>query len=897
VHEGDGRSPSWRRYLSFWTSNRASEVDAELEFHIASRVEELTLEGLSPIEARQRALDEFGDYATVRGQVRSLDESDARRQSLIDKLSLIGSDVRYALRSLRKAPGFTAVIVITLTLGIGLNSTIFSLVNAYLFRPLRLPNAERLIVIGNTQPLLQQPHELPWRDLQAYRGLHAVFEDLVGLVSTTESLNEKDRTERIWVERTTGNYFSALHIPLALGRGYDEGASGLAEKVIVLSHEFWRRRFNADSLVIGRSVQISGAPYTIIGVGAPSFVGLAPMLRSDGWAPIDESPAGLAALLKPNGTWFNIIGLLRPHVTVPQAATALRARAKELQVEFPATNKDVEPVIVLETHARPVLAIAGPVPLMAAVLLGLTLMVLAVACANVASLLLARGTVRHREFALRSALGASRSRLAREALMEAAILSLAGSIGAIALALWSTARLSGIRMATDVPLLFDLSPDWRVLAFTLGAALLTILMAGLVPALRNAGAAPQDALVAGGRSATDRGQQRMRSIIVVGQIAVSVVVLISAGLLARSMQAAEGMSLGFTTDHLLMAQYDLEAPSFDSIRAKAFHRDLLMRARELPGVRSAALAARIPFGYSNVAQQIDADQKTRDLPDGGLLVFDNVVSTEYFRTAGPPIVHGREFTEADNAAAARVAVINEVLASRLWPGEDAIGKTFRIRSDSQEFRVVGIARGAQYMFLGEPPRPFFWKPLAQERRTQMFLEIATSGAPETLVLPVQKIFRELNPNVPIFEVRSMEEHLRNGRAMFAVRLGAVFAATFALLALTLAAVGVYGLVSYSVSHRTREIGIRIAVGATVTKVLTLVLRQALTLAGLGVVIGAVAALWATHVMSSLLFGVRSNDPLTFVVGALVFAGICALASWLPARRAASMDPVRALRAD
>ncbi len=872
-------------------------MDTELEFHIASRVEELTLEGLSPVDARRKALAEFGDYAAFRREVQSLEESHARRQSLLEKLGLIASDVRYAFRSLRKAPGFSAVIVVTLSLGIGLNSTIFSLVNAYLFRPLALPNAERLIVVGNTSPLLQQPHELPWRDLQAYRGLHAVFDDLVGLVSRTESLNENGRTERIWVERTTGNYFTALHIPLALGRGYDEAASGRAERVIVLSHEFWRSRFNADSLVVGHSVRISGEVYAIIGVGAATFSGLAPMLRSDGWAPLDESPAGVAALLKPNGDWLNVIGLLRERVTMSTAKTALRARAADLQKAFPATNKDVEPIIAPETRARPVLAIAGPVPLMAGVLLGLTLMVLTVACANVASLLLARGTVRHREFALRSALGASKARLAREALMEAAILSLAGSIGAVALAKWSTARLAGIRLATDAPLLFDLRPDWRVFAFTLGAALLTVLFAGLVPALRNAGAAPQDALVGGGRSVTDRAQQRLRSVIVAGQIAVSVVVLISAGLLARSMQAAQGMALGFTTDRLLMAQYDLSLSNYDSVRAKAFHRDVLERARALPGVRSAALAARIPFGYSNNAEQVEADQRVRDLPEGGLMVFQNVVSTDYFRSAGPPIVRGREFTDADNATGARVAVINDALAARLWPGEDPLGKTFRIPADSQSLRVVGVAGSAQYMWLGEPARPFFWKAHAQERRVSMFVEIATAGAPESLVLSVRKMFRELDPNVPVFEVRSMKDHLRNGRAMFAVRLGAVFAASFALLALTLAAVGVYGLVSYSVSRRTHEIGIRMAVGATVTNVLTLVLRQGLTVAGLGVVAGAAAAFGATRVMSSLLYGVESHDPLSFVVGTLVLAAICALASWLPARRAASVDPVRTLRAD
>jgi predicted permease len=888
------RTPAWRRYLRFWRADAAADVDAELEFHVESRIEELTQQGRTPADARRTALAEFGDYTSVRREVQMLEQSFERRREITEWISDMARDTRYAVRSLSRAPGLAIVIVLTLSLGIGLNSTIFSLVNAYLFRPAPLPAAERLIVIGNTSPLLQQPHEVPYRDLQAYRELGTVFESLAGTVLYTESMNQGDRTERVWVEHTTGNYFSALQAPIALGRGYTEEASGRGERLVVLSHEFWSRRFAADSSIIGRVLRIEGEARTVIGVAGPTFHGLAPMIRSDAWSPLDESAAAQRQLMSPDGDWFNVYGILREGASLAQARTALRDRAQQLQREYPTTNKDVEPVIVPETRARPVITIAGPLPLMAAVLLSLTIMVLVVACANVASLLLARGTTRHRELAVRAALGASRWRLTRQALIESAILSVAGALGAVALARWSTMALAGFRLATDAPLLFDFTADWRVFAFTLGAALATTFLAGLIPALRNAKASPQAALVAGGRSATDRAQQRLRSTIVVAQIAVSAVVVIAAGLFARSMQAAENMQLGFKTQQLLMAQFDLSLSGYDSTRSRAFQRELLTRARTLPGVERAVLAARVPFGYSNNSQRVLTESPRSDAPDGQL-IFQNVVSPEYFGAAGPSIVRGREFTEADDETSPHVAVINEAMANALWPNPDAIGKVFRIPSEKEELRVIGIARTAKYMFLGEPPRPFFWTALAQHPRSNAFLEITTNGAPESFIPAVRRIVRELDANIPLFEVRSMTDHHRNGRAMIAVRLGALFGGAFAILALALATVGLYGLVSYSVSHRTREIGIRIAVGANMGSVVGLVLRQGVALTVLGVVLGVAAALAVTRFMASLLYGVQPYDLVTFVLGPAVLVIVSVLASWLPAHRAARMDPVGALR--
>lgn len=890
--------PVWRRYLRFWRSDPVADVDAELEFHLDSRIEELVQQGWSDADARRAALREFGDYGSVRREVQMLEQSFERRRAITERLRDLARDTRYALRSLTRSPGLSIVIVLTLSLGIGLNSTMFSLVNAYLFRPQNVPGAERLVVMGNTSPLLQEPHEVPYRDLQAYRELRNVFENLTGTATSTESFDQGDRTERLWTERTLGNYFSTLRAPMALGRVYTEETSARAEQVIVVSYDFWLRRLGGDSSIIGRTLRIDGHPRTVIGVTARGFHGFAPMMRSDAWSPIDESPAARRQLMATtDGDWFNTYGILRPGVSIAQARAAIRERARQLQQQYPSTNKNVEPVVVPETRARPVITVASPIPIMAAVVLSLALMVLVVACANVASLLLARGTAKHREHAVRAALGASRWRLTRHAILETAILSVAGAIGAAGLAYWSTTALAHIRLAMDAPIYFDFTPDWRVFAFTLVTALATTVLAGLAPALRNASAAPQTALVAGGRSATDRAQQRLRSIIVVGQIAVSAIVVIAAGLFARSMQAAQHMQLGFRTEKLLMAQFDLTGLSgYDTTRARAFEREVLIRVRALPGVERAALASRIPLGYNNNAQRVLTESSQRDNPDGEY-VFQNSVSPQYFATAGPTIVRGREFTESDDATSPHVAVVNEVMARELWPNQDPIGKVLRVPGENEELRVIGIARNATYMMLGEPPRKFFWTARAQHGNMSPYLEVVTSGAPETLVPAVRKVVRDLDTNVPLFEVRSMTDHLRNGRAMFAIRLGAMFGGSFALLALALATVGLYGLVSYSVSHRTREIGIRIAVGANVRDVIGLVVRQGLTLALAGVVLGVVAALAVTHLMSSLLYAVDSRDPLTFVFGPLVLALVSVAASLLPAWKAAAMDPVRALRLD
>jgi predicted permease len=683
-----------------------------------------------------------------------------------------------------------------------------------------------------------------------------------------------------------------------LGRGYGDDESARAARVIVLSHEYWQRRFSSDSSIVGRTIRIDGNEHVVLGVAGAGFRGFAPMISSDGWVPIDESPAAQRTRLGNRGNnWLNVVGVLAPGVSLKTARAAVSARAAELRREYPETNRNLDAVVVPETRARPVLAIAQPVPLIAAVLMSLTMLVLVIACANIANLLLARGTVRQHEHAIRAALGASRWRLVRQSLVEVALLSLAGGFGALLVAHWTAAWLSGLRIATDAPVFFEFGTDWRVFVFTLAIALATTLLAGLLPALRSGRVSPQAALGTSSRVGADRQQHRLRSMLVVVQIAVSVLVMVCAGLFVRSMSAAQSMDLGFRTHGVLLAAFDAGLVRYDSLRTVTFQRELLDRVQRMPGVEGAAYAGGIPFGYNNTTARVVTDRGDETLPDDGLTVFHTVVSPDHFRVVGPALVSGRAFTAGDDATAPVVAVINGAMARRLWPGADPLGKHFRNPDSNRDYEVVGVVADSKYMFLGEAPRPFFWRSLGQAYREQLFIEIAAQGDPKALERSVRAIARDLDPDLPLFDVRTMDEHLRNGRALFAVRIGAMFGGAFALLALSLAAVGVYGVVSYSVSHRTREIGIRIALGALTSSVVRLIVRQGMTLAAIGVLLGVVFAFLATRLMATLLYGVRPSDPVAFGVAVIVLVGVAVGASWVPARRAARLDPVRALRSE
>jgi predicted permease len=582
-------------------------------------------------------------------------------------------------------------------------------------------------------------------------------------------------------------------------------------------------------------------------------------------------------------------------VSVAQARAASVALGERLTREYPATNAGTGVVVVAEQRARPHLFLSSYTLPVAAVFMTLSGLVLLVACANVAGLLLSRTASRERELAVRAALGAGRGRIVRLLLIESLLLGTVGGAVALLIASWCAAAFGGLHFAVDAPIRFDVQPDIRVFTFTLALALGAGVLAGLAPALRGAAANLSDALRSGAR-AGGPVRQRLRSALVVAQVAVAIVVLASAGLFLRSLQHAGDARLGFDADRLLLASVAPADQGYDNARSHLFADRLLERVASLPGVRSASLARFTPMGYNNSSDRI--------LPEGGMpdgtdnaVVFYNVVSPGYFATMGISLLEGRAFTAGDSMGAPRAAIVSRAMAKLVWPTGSAVGQRFRISGDSVPRVVVGVVDNTVWMSPSEEPRPFLYYPASQSRLTDFTLNIRTAGDPVAMGPAVRSVVHELDADLPLYDVRSLRQHLDGGLAFFSLHLGAVFSAVFGALALLLGAVGLFGLVAFSVAQRTREIGIRLALGAGAPGVQMMILRRGLTLVAAGLVIGLPAALLVGRAMQGLLIETGAADPLALGGGAALLLLVAGLAAWLPSRRAARVDPMEALRAE
>ncbi len=890
--------PIWRRYARLVRPDPAGDVDAEIHGHLEQRADQLVAGGMPRPEAERVARKEFGAVEPVRRTGAAALGRQVRRAARLEAWLAWAGDVRLAVRTLRRTPGWTAVVVLTLALGIGLNSAVFSVVNAYLFRPLPYPGADRLVFLGMSTPTLNLPHELSFPDFLDYRAERDVFEALAGYVMQAGALSvEGEDAERVMYEEVTANYFTALGVAMRHGRGFAAGEDAVpgANPVLVLSHGFWRRRFAGDSGVIGRAVRIDGNPATIIGVAPPGFTGAQSLVQAHVWAPLNQIGSVFTAVMaQREASMVNVFGRLRPGVSVTRARAVVDAVTARLERDHAATNRGKRAVLVPEPQARPVLAVSGSVPRISAAFLVLTALVLAIACANVASLVLTRATVRRREIAVRAALGASRGRIVRLVLAESVVVAAAGGLLAAALAWAVTTWLAHVRIATDVPLRFDLTPDGRVFGFTFAVAVLASLGAALGPAAQVSRADLHADLKDGTRGSPSR--QRLRGVLVAAEVAAALVVLTCAGLLARSTRHALRMDLGFRTDHVLLATVDLVTVRGAPARLRLAD-DLLARARALPGVTHAAIARRTPLGYNDEVTQVYPEGGLPGLREDHLGIFSNVVTPGYFVTMGMQLHAGRDFAASDDSTMPRVAIVNAAMAERLWPGTQAVGRRVRVDNDSTWTEVVGVVSTATWMTVGESPRPFLYLPFAQAPRGQVTLHLHTAGDPLATAPAVRRLLRELAPALPLFDVYPMADHLKYGRALLFARLGTTFATAFALLALALAAVGLFGLVSYGVTQRTQEIGVRVALGATVTDVVALVVRGGLVLVGAGAAAGLTLALLSTRLLRGLLYGVRPGDPATIGGAVLLLLVVAAIACLLPARRAARVDPVRALRAE
>jgi predicted permease len=883
----------------FWRRDIGAEVDDEIAFHVDARAEELISAGAPRDEARARALAEFGDIDRARRTLRDLDERHARSTARREVFADLWQDVRVAARSLARAPGFVAVVTLTLALGIGLNSAVYSIVDAYLFRPLPVPNGKELVVLAESNEALAAPHEVSYPDYLDFRRDTSLFADLAAYANDQVNMSGAHGARRLMVQNTTANFFTMLGVRPAVGRlfqpGDDDGE--LAHPYIVLSYALWQSHFAGDPAVVGDTIRINNRLATIIGVTPAGFEGTDALLAIDAFAPINQTwPSYGASLLDRGGSSFNLIGRLHRGLSLSAARAAVAAKTAALAREYPATNRGITMHLVPETRARPNVAISANVPVIAAAFMSLVLLVLVVASANVASLLLARATARLREQAIRSALGASRWRLSRHAMIECLLLALLGGAGALALAAVAVRALATVRIAADIPLHWRIAVDGRVIAFTLAIVVGTAMLAAIAPVLATRRTDLTDLLKAGARGMS-AGHQRIRGVLVVSQLAVCVTIVVCAALFARSASNAARIDPGFRTDHILMATAQLGTQGYDSVRGAQFERDVVRRVATLPGVRAVSLARYTPFGYNNDIEFILPESPTAPVPDNGVGAFNNVVTPSYFATMRIPIEEGRGFDERDDAAAPKVAIITRAMARRIWPGQSALGKHFRVTKDGPALEIVGVSGDIQYFSLGETPKPFLFRPYAQWYRSSFTLVIHTSVDPTSMTSAGRGAVASLDPTLPVFDVRSLDEHIRSGRALLGTRLGAAFSEAFGALALVLAAVGLYGLLSYAVAQRTREIGIRVALGAHTSGVLRLVVRQGLVLSAVGAAIGLVMTVAVTRLLAALLFGVAPHDPVILGAVVVILLVVGALASMIPALRAARVDPLTALRAE
>jgi predicted permease len=870
------------------------ELDEELRDHLERKTEEYVAKGMAPEEARRRARLTLGGMEKVKEECR-----EARRVNWIQDLI---QDVRYGLRVLRKSPGFTIVVVLTLALGIGANTAIFSMANAFLFRPLPVKDSGRLMVVAARPSKYDPPIPLSYAAFLDFQRDNNVFAEMTGYALGLNGLGSQGHADRVVMCYVASNFFTMLGLRPAAGRLLvpGEGDAPRSAALVVLGYNYWLHRFGGEQSLIGRSVNLDGQAVTVIGVVEKDFKGPFATVDIDVYAPVGMYGGGTGStsfFTAREDTDFRVLATLKTGITAHQAEVALNVIARRLSQQYPKTDEGHIIRVIPEGHARPEPSVSDSVTLVTTIFFLLVGLVLLVACVNVANLLLARAAARAKEIAVRAAMGASRLRLIRQSLTESILLAIAGGATGAVTGNWACRTLEQVRPIGDIPIRIGFSFDWRVFSYVAVIVLAAGVLAGLAPALRMPRTDLIETLREGGRSLIgDTAHHWLRNSLVIGQLAGSLIVLVAAGLFARSLTRAESVDLGFDPNNLLNVGIDPAQQGYDQPRAEAFFRELLRKAKALPGVESASLAFSVPMSYYNdggvVYPQGQPSTTKGRAPGAGF----NSVTPSYFETMRIPILEGRAFSDADIAKTDRVAIVNGEMAKRLWPGQDPIGRRFSSISPSGPFlTVVGVVKNAKYNTISEWPKMYFYVPLAQSYKHIQVLQMRTSVPPESLIPMIEAQVREMDPNLPMFDVMSMERSLNGGNGFFLYKTAAALAGILGGLGLVLAVVGVYGVVSYTASLRTHEIGVRMALGANPRSIFGLVLRQAVFLVASGTGLGLVAAIGFTRFLSSLLVGVSSYDPATFVSVPALLMIVALVACYLPARRATLVDPMVALR--
>jgi putative ABC transport system permease protein len=804
---------------------------------------------------------------------------------------MLFKDIHYALRLLLKRPGFTFVAVITLALGIGANTAIFSVVNAVLLAPLPYEEAERLVVVWERQVITnenQQPVSLPI--FEDWKEQNQVFEQLAVIRLATYNLTQAGETERVTGARVSSNFYSLLRIKPILGRAFleAEGKPG-AEPVALISHGLWQRRYGSDPQLVGKTLQVDGIPYTIIGVLPPGVS--YPSADTDLVTPFIPLPREIQRA----NHFVRVIGRLRPGVSLDEARAEMDTIAARLEQQYPATSTGWR-VQLVPLHEQ----LVGNIRAALLVLLGAVGCVLLIACANVANLLLAKAAGRRMELAVRTALGASRWQLVRQLLTESMLLSLFGGLLGLLVAVWGVPVLTRLSSGS-IPRVEEISISYRVLGFTVLTSLLTGLIFGIVPAWQSSTSKLTDSLKEGRRgSGGGLLHKRVLNVLVVTEVALALVLLVGAGLMIRSFISVRRVSPGYDPRGVLTAGIGLSPIKYGDLQQQAaFYQNLLARLETLPGVASVAGISRLPVVA--VVSSSDFTIQGRPVASGHEPVADfRLVSPRYFQTMGIPFSSGRDFTLRDTKDTPDAVIINKVMAERFWPDQDPLGKYIQLSAETTRWReIVGVVGNEKLSGLDAETGPAIYVPLTQNSfpnaMRSLFLVVRAQGEPASIASSIQKELRSIDQEQSLFQVRPLEEVISNSLSQR--RFNSTLMVIFAALAGLLAAVGIYGVIAYSVTQRTHEIGVRLALGAQPFDVMKMVLGQGVKLSLVGIALGLITAFALTRVLSSLLYGVSATDPLTFLGIPLLLTAVALLASYLPARRATKVDPMIALRYD
>jgi putative ABC transport system permease protein len=817
-------------------------------------------------------------------------------------------DIRYAFRMLIKNPGFSTIAILSLALGIGANTTIFTVVNAVLLNPLPVKDVARVVeldtVDSKTRVTAARAVKLgmSYLNFQDYARQADQFSSiscLVGPLAVTWSGGAEPR--QLTAQMVSASYFDLLGIRPAAGRFFlpDEDTKPGGNNVVVLSHSLWTDKFGANPEIVGQIINLNATPYTVIGVAPHGFKGTFTFAPAEQvWVPVSMYPQVLAGFFKEH---FNtrrflattVIGRLKDGVSSGSAEASLKTFASHLETTFPQDNAGRSVTLTPLAEAAVGANNNGQLTLIGGFMMGVVGLVLLIACVNLANLLLAQAAGREKEMGVRAAMGASRWRVIQQLLTESLVLASVSAIAGLAIAYSGRSVLWSFRPPFIQNTDLDLSFDSHVLLFTVSVALLTAVLIGLAPALKASKSDLINILKIGGRGNTIGWTSNpFRSMLVVTEIALALVALVGAGLFIRSMQNAQKIDPGFESRNLFMFNFDLGAMHYDEGRGQQFFRAAIERAQSAPGAVAATVSDAPPLlpAFSRTIFPEGQDEKSGFR---GTLTQVNDVSTNFFQTLRISIVSGREFNDEDRPATKTVAIASEAMARHFWPNENAVGKRFHFFGDNSLHEIVGVAKNTVVANIGEEPQPLVYLPLAQSYSPAVVLQVRTSGRPESVISTVRGQVQSLDPNLALTNVLTIEELL--GQGLWASRMGAAMLVVFGGLALVLAIIGVYGVLSYSVNQQTREIGIRMAMGAQTSRVLGLIVGQGMRLAGAGLLLGLIVAFAAMRVLSTLLYGVSAHDPATFISVSLMLALAAALACYIPARRATKVDPIIALR--